>query len=54
MGHLGRVAIRALGKNDSLEVIVRTAFAGAGGGMSTFRIRHFLLQNLLFANLKLL
>ncbi len=54
MGHFGGMAIRALGKNDLLQVIVSAAVAPTGGGMSTFRIRHFLLQNLLFSNMELL
>jgi hypothetical protein len=40
MGHLLPVAVRALGKRVSREVVVCTAVAGAGFGVSPFWIRH--------------
>jgi hypothetical protein len=36
------MAVRAFGKDRLLQGIMSAAFAGARGGVSTFRIRHFL------------
>jgi hypothetical protein len=41
VGELLLVAVGALGETHFLEGIVSAAFAGACGGVSTFRIRHF-------------
>jgi hypothetical protein len=47
VGQLLLVAVRALGEAGRLQFVMRAAIAPAGGGMSSFRVRHFSILRIL-------